>query len=169
MAAALPRRLLLNLLLAVAAIAVAVFLYNRYRVPPDIAFGKLPLQTVNGEPASLNNYRGKVIVLNFWATWCADCLREMPSLANAQQQLSNEEVEFVLITDEAQPKLERFLSTHNYPFTFYRSLQTHKSNGIYALPCTYIIDRAGNVSYSIMGSTAWDDPEQVQRIRNLAR
>jgi thiol-disulfide isomerase/thioredoxin len=144
-------------------------LYYRYRVPPDIAFGKLQLQTVTGEPATLNQYSGKVIVLNFWASWCADCLREMPSLASAQQQLSNEDVEFVLVTDETQPKLERFLSTHNYPYAFYRSLQTHKSNGIHALPCTYIIDRNGKVNYSIMGSTAWDDPKQVERIRNLAR
>jgi thiol-disulfide isomerase/thioredoxin len=167
--AAVSRRLLTNLLLALAAVAVTLFLYYRYRVPPDIAFGKLRLQTVTGEPATLNQYSGKVIVLNFWASWCADCLREMPSLANAQQQLRNEEVEFILVTDETQPKLERFLSTHNYPFTFYRSLQTHKSNGIHALPCTYIIDRKGKVNYSIMGSTAWDDPKQVERIRNLAR
>lgn len=169
MAAVLSRRLLTNLLLTVAAVAVALFLYNRYRVAPDIAFGKLPLQTVTGEPATLNQYRGKVIVLNFWATWCPDCLREMPSLAKAKQQLINEDVEFVLITDETQPKLERFINTHNYPFTYYRSLQTHKSNGIYALPCTYIIDRNGTVNYSVMGSTAWDDPKQIERIRNLAR
>ncbi|MFN8711936.1 MAG: TlpA family protein disulfide reductase [Bacteroidota bacterium] len=156
-------------LLIIALIGSLSALYYRYRVPPDIAFGKLPLQTVTGEPATLNQYRGKVIVLNFWASWCPDCLREMPSLANAKQQLSNEDVEFVLITDETQPKLERFLSTHKYPFIFYRSLQTHKSNGIHALPCTYIIDRSGTVNYSIMGSTAWDDPKQVERIRNLAR
>ncbi|MCU0434462.1 MAG: TlpA family protein disulfide reductase [Bacteroidia bacterium] len=163
------RRLLLNLSLVLVAVVAGIALYYRYRVPPEIAFGKLALQTPAGQPQSLNQYAGKVVVLNFWASWCADCLREMPSMAYAQQQLAADNVEFVCITDETPEKLDLFLSRNQYPFTFYRSLTAHKSNGIHALPCTYVIDRSGKVAYSVMGSTAWDDPEQVKRIRALTR
>ncbi|MCA6365037.1 MAG: TlpA family protein disulfide reductase [Bacteroidetes bacterium] len=155
--------------LIIGLIAAPIILYNRYRVPPDIAFGNLTLHTAAGKPASLNEYAGKVVVLNFWASWCADCLREMPSMADAQQQLAGENVAFVCITDETDERLQRFLSSHNYPFVFLRSAQTHKSNGIHALPCTYIIDRTGKVAYSVMGSTAWNEPDQINRIRALAR
>lgn len=165
----LSRRLLTNSLLAVVAISIAVFLYFRYRVAPDLAFGQLQLVDTQGQPASLNQYKGKVFVLNFWASWCPDCLREMPSLADAQEQLRMDGVEFILVTDEDQAKLDRFRSAKNYPFTHYRSTTSHKSNGIHALPCTYIIDRSGKIAYSVMGRTAWNDPKQVERIRQLAR
>jgi peroxiredoxin len=163
------RRVLINLALVLAAAAIGFGLYYRYRVPPEIAFGNLTLFTAKGTPASLNEYAGKVVVLNFWASWCPDCRREMPSMVNAQQQLASENVVFVCITDETQQKLQHFLSTHNYPFVFLRSTQTHKSSGIHALPCTYVIDRSGKIAYSVMGATAWDEPDQINRIRALAR
>lgn len=163
------RRVLINLAMVLAAAAIGFGLYYRYRVPPEIAFGNLPLLTADGKPASLNDYAGKVVVLNFWASWCADCLREMPSMADAQSQLAADNVAFVCITDESDEKLQRFLRTHNYPFVFLRTTQTHKSNGIHALPCTYVIDRNGKVAYSVMGSTAWNAPGQINHIRALAR
>lgn len=152
----------------VLALALGVHLYYKYRVAPDIAFGSLTLYTPEGEAKKLSDYKGKTIFLNFWATWCADCLREMPSMVNAQQQLDPEKIVFVLISDEAPEKVAAFRDRKNYPFEFLVVRQPVTELGIHSIPTTYFINKSGEVISTKVGAEKWDSPEMVERLRNLS-
>ena len=152
----------------IVAIALGVHLYYKYRVAPDIAFAGLVLYTPEGETKKLSDYKGKTIFLNFWATWCADCIREMPSMANAQQQLDSTKIVFVLISDETPEKVAAYRDRKKFPFEFLLIRQPVADLGINAIPTTYLINAAGEVVSTKIGSEKWDTPEMVERLRNMA-
>ncbi|HEV2729346.1 MAG TPA: TlpA disulfide reductase family protein, partial [Terriglobales bacterium] len=95
---------------------------------------------------SLNDLRGKVVVLNFWATWCAPCVEEMPSLVQMQQKLKSKGVDVLAVSvDVDEGAYRKFLKDHNIDLLVVRDPE-QKSNNLYGtlkFPETYIIDRSG--------------------------
>jgi thiol-disulfide isomerase/thioredoxin len=108
-------------------------------------------------PARLQEYRGKIVVLNFWAAWCKPCKKEMPVLLELQRQFEARGVQFVgACTDEAkdQEKAEAFLRTNavSYPVWFGFSDKEMKSLGLgSAIPATAIFDREGKRVFRLIG------------------
>lgn len=163
------KRLLLLVLLIGVASSIGLFLYRKYRVAPEIPFSNLELQTLEGQPIALTEFQGKAIFLNFWATWCGDCRQEMPAIQKAMEQLQSKDIAFVFISDEAPEKVRKFQAEYKYPFIFLMSAKPHKSYGINAIPCTYLIDRKGQVVMTQVGGVDWSSPTNVQYIQNLTR
>lgn len=161
-------RWLQGLLVAIG-LGILIFQYVKYRVAPGIAFSDLPLKTVAGAPVHLSDYKGKVVFINFWATWCGDCRVEMPSIENAQAELEKDSVVFLLVTDEAQEKIAAFAENHSYPFHYLLTSKKLGDLGIHALPTTYIIGRDGSIVYTKVGGEQWDTPDMIGRIRDMAK
>ena len=126
-------------------------------------------QTLDGAPATLGDFRGRVVVLNFWATWCGPCVAEIPSLERLHKALATDAVAFVLISDEDAATIRAFLARRNYSLTSYRSLASPPgllaSDGI---PTTFIVAPDGRVIVRHVGMARWDDPATVSFIRSLA-
>lgn len=156
---------IIQLVLLVAGIALAIHLYLKYRVAPGIAFSDLPLKTMNGAPARISDYQGKVVFLNFWATWCGDCIREMPSIISAQQQLKNEPVVFLFISDESAEKVAAFEARKQFGLNYLLTEKKLAGLDIHAIPTTYLIGKDGKVKFSKVGSADWNSPDLVERIR----
>ena len=76
----------INLIFFTGAVFIIIFLFKKYRVAPEFPYADLHLTTTAGAPVGLSAYNGKTLVINFWATWCPDCRKEMPSLEKARQQ-----------------------------------------------------------------------------------
>jgi cytochrome c biogenesis protein CcmG/thiol:disulfide interchange protein DsbE len=119
---------------------------------------------------SLDELRGKVVVLNFWATWCPPCIDEMPSLVQMQQKLKGNGVEVLAISVDADQAAYRdFLKVHNVDLLTVRD-PDQKSNNLYGtfkFPETYIIDRQGVLRRKFVGPIDWGTPEILDYLGKL--
>ena len=141
-------------------------------VQAPVAAPALVLKDLDGQPHDLAKLKGKVVLINFWATWCPPCRREMPSMERLSNALEGEPF-VVLAVDvgEDRDTIEAFTSqldtTPTFPIlldTDSRTLQAWKVAG---LPSTFIVDRQGRVVASAIGGREFDHPELVQAIRKL--
>lgn len=122
---------------------------------------------MNGKPAKLSDYRGKVVVLNFWASWCPPCVAETPYLNNLQQQIEPKGgVVLGVNVDEDPAAYQKFLVEQGVAFPTWRdpSVEGTKSKialdyGTSVYPETYVIDRHGKIARKIIGEQKWDSPE----------
>jgi cytochrome c biogenesis protein CcmG, thiol:disulfide interchange protein DsbE len=118
----------------------------------------------------LHEMRGKVVVLNFWATWCPPCVEEMPSLVQMQARLKDKGVEVLAIsTDVDGGAYQRFLKEHNVDLLTVRDpdQKTNTVYGTFKFPETYIIDRRGIVRRKFIGPVNWNEPEIVDFLSKL--
>jgi thiol-disulfide isomerase/thioredoxin len=125
--------------------------------------------TLDGAPATLADFKGRVVVLNFWATWCGPCVAEMPSLDRLRKALAGDAVSFVLISDEDAATIRAFLAKKTFSLTSYRSEASPP--GLFAtdsIPTTFIVAPDGRVIIRHVGMARWDDPTTVTFIRSLA-
>jgi peroxiredoxin len=119
---------------------------------------------------TLSELRGKVVVLNFWATWCPPCVEEMPSLVQMQQRMKNKGVEVLAVSVDADENAyHKFLKDHGIDLLTVRDAD-QKSNNLYGsfkFPETYIIDRNGVVRRKFIGAIDWNTPEVVDFLSKL--
>ena len=131
--------------------------------PPRIG-SAAPEITVQDSDRSvkLTDYRGQVVVLNFWATWCPPCVEEMPSLVEMQRRMKGKGVTVIGVSvDVDQSAYNRFLKDHNVSLLTVRD-PGQKSSGLYGtfkFPETYIIDRNGVMRRKFIGAVDWTEPE----------
>ena len=119
---------------------------------------------------SLKDYPGKVLVLNFWASWCKPCVDEMPSLNEFAKRMEKEGVTVLGISvDHDEAKYKKFLKDANIAFQTYRDDKANipASYGTFKYPETYIIDKQGKVVEKIIGEEFWLNPNVISRIRRL--
>jgi peroxiredoxin len=153
--------------------AVTLLLTGCYRGsrPPHIG-SIAPDFTVqdSDRKVSLDQLRGKVVVLNFWATWCPPCLDEMPSLVQMQQKMKDKGVEVLAVSVDADKgAYEQVLKSYNVNLLTVRD-PDQKSNNLYGtfkFPETYIIDRQGILRRKFIGPIDWGTPEIVDYLAKL--
>ena len=132
---------------------------------------RAPLFTLNDGQRSLDlrALRGQVVVLNFWATWCAPCLAELPALEQMQRELPQVRV-IAVATDESAETYRDFLERRPVPlFTIFDA--TQKANtmyGTFAFPETYVIDKQGTIRRKFISAQEWTSPEIESFLRKLA-
>jgi cytochrome c biogenesis protein CcmG/thiol:disulfide interchange protein DsbE len=119
---------------------------------------------------SLSQLKGKVVVLNFWATWCPPCIEEMPSLVRMQQRMQAKGVTVLAVSvDVDDSNYRRFLKDHNVNLLALRD-PDQKSNALYGtfkFPETYIIDRNGVMRRKFIGAVDWTEPEIIDFLGKL--
>jgi cytochrome c biogenesis protein CcmG/thiol:disulfide interchange protein DsbE len=124
----------------------------------------------SGNQVTLSQLRGKIVVLNFWATWCAPCVEEVPSLVQLQQKMRTKGVIVLAVSvDEDGSAYRDFLQKHNVDLLTIRDA-TQKSNALYGtfkFPETYIIDRNGTMRRKFIGAVDWSEPEIVDFLSKL--
>lgn len=122
---------------------------------------------LNANKVDLTVYKGKRIVVSYWATWCGPCLKEMPGLKRAEDILRNYNYTFLLISDETVAQITEFKKVKNYDFNFLKSTESNEILGIYALPTSYIFDEKGNIVETIVGVIDWDSEEIINKLKIL--
>lgn len=132
----------------------------------------LRLADLAGTLHDLKDYRGKVVLLNFWATWCPPCIKEIPSLNRLQEKFSPDDF-IVLSVDIGEPPndIKTFLKhvPAEYPVLVDSESSLTEPWQLKAFPSTYIIDRKGQLSYMYFGGLEWDEPEIIKFLeKNLA-
>jgi thiol-disulfide isomerase/thioredoxin len=125
-------------------------------------------QTLDGKPVTLADYRGKVVFLNFWATWCGPCVEELPNIRKLQETVKNDAIAFVLVSDEDRATIETFAKKKPMALPVFhaegKSPPLFATNGI---PTTFIIDPAGTVVFKYVGAAQWNHATAVTFLRGL--
>lgn len=137
-----------------------------YPVPLKAAAFELPALT--GEARAKAHYRGKVVLLNFWASWCPPCREEFPSLERLQQALGGKDFTVLAVSvRDSEDGIARFLGGHAPPFDVLldaegKTAQNYRAMGV---PVTYLLDREGRMLAGKTGPQAWDSAEMQRLIR----
>jgi peroxiredoxin len=133
------------------------------RQAPDFA-----LTDLKGDKISLSSFRGKVVLINFWATWCPPCRDEMPSLNRLFKGLRNEGLAVLAVsTDKRLSDVKGYVSGHPVDFHVLidAELKTSRRYKVFSMPTTFLLDRKGVIIKRYLGEEAWDSPEIIKEIR----
>ena len=127
--------------------------------------------TDSDRTVSLRDLRGKVVVLNFWATWCPPCVEEMPSLIAMQKQMKDKVTVLAVSTDESESAYRQFIRQHGLTPTLLTVRDAaQRSNTLYGsfrFPETYIIDSRGVLRRKFIGPVNWTKPEITEYLDRL--
>ncbi len=130
----------------------------------------MPLQTLDGEKLSLNDFRDKVVFMNFWATWCPPCIAEMPNIQSLYESIENEDIVFLMISlDESPETAKKFIDKKGFTFPVY--VQTGYRPAIFessVVPTTYIISKDGNIVSKKRGMAQYDTDRFRDFLNELA-
>lgn len=137
-------------------------------VGPALEASAIRLTDLDGNPIDLQQFRGKTLFINFWATWCKPCLREMPSIQKAKQLLDKDGVVFLFASNEEVEEIKVFKQENTYDFRYLR-IENAEEIGLEALPTTYIINPEGELVFSESGYRQWDSNENLDIIRNTLK
>tara|TARA_B100001057_G_scaffold467354_1_gene525410 strand:- start:293 stop:742 length:450 start_codon:yes stop_codon:yes gene_type:complete len=109
---------------------------------------------------------GKIII-SYWATWCAPCIKEMPGIKRAEEILEEYGYTFLLVSDETVSKISEFKNEWNFDLNFLKSSKSFETLGVYAMPTSYIFDENGNIIETIVGAIEWDSEEMITKLKML--
>lgn len=145
---------------------IAFFFYNRYNLPPTIAFDKLSLTDVKGNPVKFDAYNGKKKFVCFSASWCPNCLEELRDL-NKIKDTELSDIEIIVISDEPLEKINSFIEKKSYTFTFLKLEQGFGQIGIYSIPTSYLVNDREEIKKETVGYIDWTDPSTCQHMKKL--
>jgi len=166
-----PRILIILLLIALSAFSSAqqagkgLTKLSEISPAPDFL-----LTDLDGNQHRLSDYRGQVLIINFWATWCPPCRDEMPSMQRAWEQLEKEDI-LMLGINVGEDEDVIFQFTANYPVEFPllmdRDSKTIDQWPVNGLPTTFVVDPKGEIVYRAIGGREWDDLKLLDLVRAL--
>ena len=130
----------------------------------------LRLKTLEGRVIDLAGLKGEVVLVNFWATWCAPCIEEIPSLSRLVKRMRGKPFRVLAVNIGEQPEaIRRFMQRIpvNFDILLDPESRAVRDWKVYAYPSNYLVDRSGRIRYGYRGALAWDAPEIVETIESL--
>ncbi len=146
--------------------------HNLTPVKNVISASDFELPDMDEEKVKLSKYRGKVVLLNFWATWCPPCIREMPSMERLHQQVDAEDFK-VLAVNQMEDADQVFAFTGQldvdptFEILFDSTSEVSQAYAVRGLPTTYLIDKKGNIRYRAVGGREFNHPGVIEIINQL--
>lgn len=146
--------------------------HNLTPVKKVIPASDFDLQNMDEENKKLSDFRGKVVLLNFWATWCPPCIREMPSMERLHQQVDAENFKVIAINqmedmDDVFAFTGQLEIDPTFEILFDTSSRVSQKYAVRGLPTTYLIDKNGNIRYRAVGGREFDHPEVIKIVKQL--
>ncbi len=137
-------------------------------IAPDFSLKKL-----GGGRSSLSDYRGTVVLVNFWATWCGPCKAEMPSMEALYQQFKREDFEILAISIDINKETEVTTFIRDFGFTFPVLLDdqftVNDHYQVRVVPTTVVVDRNGIITHRLLGAKDWNDRDSKLFIEKLTQ
>ena len=126
-------------------------------------------EMASGKKASLADFSGKFLILNFWATWCSPCLKEMPDLDQVYQSLGPDKLVVLAVSmGESRERVRKFLKKRNYSFPVMTDpeMEITRLYGVRNIPITYLVDPSGVIIGRALGPREWSDPKLLKFFRS---
>lgn len=145
---------------------LGLYVYEPFNLP----FVDFELEDLNGKKVQMSDFKGKVIFLNFWATWCGPCRSEMPSMEKLYNALKNKGLVMLAINlQEDKKKVAAFMNSNKLTFPVLLDT-TGKIGSIYGarnIPTTYLFDKSGFAVFGTAGAREWNDDQHMEIFRHL--
>jgi cytochrome c biogenesis protein CcmG/thiol:disulfide interchange protein DsbE len=129
------------------------------------------LKDIKSDEQVLSNYKGKAVLLNFWASWCGPCRSEMPSMDSLYQRMKDRNFEILAVSVDQRDTKRVLDFVSKYKLTFPVLLNPEGNVAIQyrvtALPTSFVIDKKGVIRAKVVGARNWSDPSLVSQIENL--
>ena len=136
--------------------------------PAALAEYNWTVQSLDGPDFKMTDAKGKVVFLNFWATWCFPCVAEMASIQRLYEKLKDRGVVFACISNEKASKVSRFVRRKGFTFPIYTMRGSPPAVfDTQRVPATFILSRDGRITLKHIGSAKWDDDKTVDFIKRL--
>jgi peroxiredoxin len=126
------------------------------------------LSDKNGKTWTLSELKGKVVFLNFWATWCPPCREEMPSMQRLYEQMPKDKFEMLAVLENDKPERGEAFAKElglTFPILYDQAKHIWPTYGLTGLPETFIIDGNGRIREKFIGGARWDSPQVIQKLR----
>jgi thiol-disulfide isomerase/thioredoxin len=172
------RRFLISLLLlalpGLAASAEPPLQSSLVPVKPRMAAPAMVLKDIDGQAVDLSKLRGKVVIVNFWATWCPPCRREFPSMERLRKELAGSPLLILAVNEgENVEIIEQFTSTLDlqprFPILLDLEGEAMAFWPVRGLPTTFFIDKRGRTAYRAIGGREFDHPDVVKMVESLLK
>lgn len=163
------RLLIIAVLLGMSTVLQAT---NLKPVEGKVAAPALVLKDLQGKTHDLKDYRGQVVLVQFWATYCGPCRKEMPSMNKMTAKMGD--VPFTILAvdmGETEAEVKQFVSEVKPEFTILMD-EDGQSIGdwkIFAAPSNFIVDPEGNIRYTLFGGVEWDSDELIEKIKAVGK
>lgn len=146
--------------------------HNLTPVKKSVVASDFELQNMDEEIKKLTDYRGQVVLLNFWATWCPPCIREMPSMERLHQEINAKDFKVIAINqmeeiDDVFAFTGQLEVDPTFEILFDKTSKVSKDYAVKGLPTTYLIDKQGNIRYRAIGGREFNHPEVIKIINQL--
>lgn len=135
---------------------------------PASGTAEATFQDLEGKALEISDFRGSKVFLNYWATWCAPCIREIPSIGRAADELEDEGYVFLLASDEPLATIREFLDEREFEGNFVKLNSFFAEQGVEAVPSSVLFDEKGAVLQTWLGDHEWDSPEMLAELRRAA-
>jgi len=146
---------------------IGLGLFYYYRIPPSISISKIALKTLDGQPFPNSILRNKVVVVDFYQTWCGPCMAELPELAKVAE-LYPDDMGVLCLSDEDSTKLRKLANQFaGSKIIFLQTVNPFKGLGIHTFPTNYIFDRQGKKVLEKTGALNWQSSEMMMYYKNL--
>ena len=123
----------------------------------------------DGQDISYSQFKGKVVFLNFWATWCGPCLEEMPTLERMYQKLQDKDIVVLIVANQNPNVLKPYLAQHHFSFPMYTCGIPPDLFMWHSLPATFVIDPNGKVVQHYLDPYPFDDDKFIQSLLSLKK
>jgi thiol-disulfide isomerase/thioredoxin len=137
----------------------------------ELVSPRIELNDINGQPHSLTDYRGNIVLVQFWATYCTPCRKEMPTMNRLIEKMQDKAFRIVTVNmAESKQQVLRFLDEVpvNFPVLMDNDGSTLGQWKVFAAPANFILDKNGEVIFTLYGAIEWDSPEMVEQLTALA-
>jgi peroxiredoxin len=155
----------------------AVYIYVNMPTTVSVVAGDIApdfqLEDTNGTQVSLSSLRGKVVIVNFWATWCPPCLEEMPSMERLNEVMSGDDFVMLAINTEKTGRtvVPAFLkkTPYTFPILYDDKEDVQKRYGVYKFPESFILHKDGTVAEKIIGPIDWSSSKTIAYFKSLTK
>ena len=135
-------------------------------------YDRINVTSIDGKPEDLNRYKGGLVLVNFWATWCPPCIKEMPSMNELQQQFKPGQFQILAINmGQDATTVESFLMEQDFEFELPVYLdekgRSFTDLRIQGMPSSFLIAADGTLIETIIGAREWDHPDNIKALREL--
>ncbi len=159
------KRALLTFVVAIFAVSISTSCKKNAGPQTGALTPAITLSDLDGKSLTLNELRGRVVVLNFWATWCPPCVNEMPSLQKLHEALADKGLSVVAVSvDERFSDIEKFVESFDLTFTILHDegMKVSRAYQTFKFPETYIIGRDGRLRSKVVGERDWVEPSVIR-------
>lgn len=158
-----------HLFLAIGVFVLIKFGFNYFKYKaPEIDFKSMEMTTLDGRSTNLNQFKGKYVLVDVWATWCVDCFKAMPSLVKLHAKLDSTQWVMVGLNNDDSSSTTAMMEKRKMKFPCFHMVKPYTEFGMYSIPSYFILNKKGELIYKTTDHRDWNSEESMKLLLDIA-